>query len=449
MSKTTQPETRKFEAETQDLLGLMINSLYTEKDIFLRELISNASDALDKLRHAALTEESLQTGDAEFEIHLEVDTDAGTLSIIDNGMGMTRDEMAENLGTIARSGTKAFLEALREKGAEEAPSLIGQFGVGFYSSFMVADEVTVVSRRAGTSEGACWRSKADGEYTLEDCEAPQHGTRVTLHLKPPEDGFDAREFLSTDKLRGTVKRHSDFVAWPIRMEVERKEPVYDEEGKPKAGETVSTTSVETFNSQRPLWTRPKNEVTDEEHAEFYRHVSQDWTEPYDVLHFTADSPVEYTALLYIPKQHPTDLFSADRQKSRLALYVKRVLIMPACEDLLPPWLRFVRGVVDCPDLPLNVSRQTLQANPIVSKIQRHLIAKVLKALGAKLEKDREGYAAFFSSFGAVLKEGIYHGADDNQRISKLCLFPTTHGDEPSTLTEYVERAGESQDKIHC
>jgi molecular chaperone HtpG len=449
MSKTTQPETRRFEAETQDLLGLMIHSLYTEKDIFLRELISNASDALDKLRHASLTDESLQGGDEELEIRLEVDAEAGTLSVIDNGIGMTRDEMAENLGTIARSGTKAFLEALREKGAEEAPALIGQFGVGFYSSFMVADEVTVVSRRAGTSEGACWRSKADGEYTLEDCEAPQHGTRVTLHLKPSEPDFDAREFLVPDTLRGVVKRHSDFVAWPIRMEVERAQPVLDDEGTPKPGETVSTKSIETFNSQRPLWARPKNEVTAEEHSEFYRHLSHDWNEPYDVLHFTAESPVEYTALLYVPKQRPMDLFSEDRQKSRLALYVKRVLIMPACEDLLPPWLRFVRGIVDCPDLPLNVSRQTLQANPVVSKIQRHLIAKVLKSLGTKLEKDREGYTEFFDSFGRVVKEGIYHGADDDQRLSKLCLFHTTHGEEQSTLTEYVARAPEGQDKIHC
>lgn len=451
---TAAPETRRFEAETQELLSLVIHSLYTEKDIFLRELISNSSDALDKLRHAALTDDSLTVEDEALGIHLTADPEARTLTIADTGIGMTRDELATNLGTIAQSGTRRFLDELKKAEAEQTPELIGQFGVGFYAAFMVADEVVVTSRKVGTESGARWRSTADGTFTIEDAEVESHGTTITLHLKPadPTDA-DAPDYLSAWALRGIVKRYSDFVAYPITMDIETTEPVFDDDGNPIEGETVSTTTRETLNSQKPLWARPKNEVKVEEHAEFYRHLSHDITAPFETLHFTAESPVEYTALLYVPGKRPLDLFETPKRTSRLSLYVRRVLIMPECEDLLPIWLRFVRGVVDCPDLPLNVSRQTLQANPVTSKISRHLISKVLRALGDRLKKDREAYTEFFGAFGEVLKEGIYQGADDDNRISKLCLFTSTYVPEegeaaPVTLAEYVERMPEDQEVIY-
>lgn len=448
MASAKAPDTRRFEAETSDLLRLVIHSLYTQKDIFLRELISNASDALDKLRHASLTDDSILGDDEELEIRLEVDPDARTLSVIDNGIGMSRDELAENLGTIARSGTKAFMEKLKSAGAEQAPELIGQFGVGFYSSFMVADKVVVASRKLGEDAGAVWTSEAEGEYTIHDGVETPRGTRVTLHLKEAAEGEDSQDFTSPWVLRGVVKQHSDFVGWPIRTDVESTEPVLDDEGNPKDDETKTVTKTETLNSQQPLWARPRGEVQEDEHGEFYRHLSHDWNAPYAHLHIHAESPVEYRALLYAPAQKPYDFFQDPRRGSRLALYVKRVLIMPECEDLLPPWLRFVRGVVDCADLPLNVSRQTLQANPVMAKIKKHLTSKVVSLLAERLKKDREGYAKFFTSFGAILKEGIYQGDDTKNRISKVCLFQTTHESGTTTLAEYVERMEEGQESIH-
>lgn len=448
---TTQTETRKFEAEVQELLGLMIHSLYTEKDIFLRELISNASDACDKLRIESLTQDGLLASDEELHIRLEVDKEARTLSVIDNGIGMSRDEMAENLGTIARSGTRAFLEQLKEAKGEAASELIGQFGVGFYSSFMVADEVVVTSRRAGSETGARWASKADGTYTLEDAAVAERGTRVTLHLKPQGEDEDAQsdpDFTDTWTLRSVVKRHSDFVEHPIRMDIEREEPELDDEGKPKeGGATRTVVETETLNSRKPLWSRDPKEIEEAEYNEFYRHIAHDFSEPGRVIHLRAEVPVEFSALLYVPKQKGMQFTEDPQSKSKLMLYVKRVLIMADCADLLPPWLRFVRGVVDCPDLPLNVSRQTLQANPITRRIQKHLVSKVLGALGEMLANEREAYDGFFDAYGRVLKEGIYQGADDDQRLSKLCLFPSSTQDDLTTLGAYVERMPDDQDAI--
>jgi len=424
---TAKTETHAFQAEVQELLGLMIHSLYTEKDIFLRELISNASDACDKLRIEALTHEGFKGDDEELWIRLEVDKEARTLSVLDNGIGMSREEMADNLGTIARSGTRAFLEQLKDAQKEQAADLIGQFGVGFYSSFMAADEVVVISRRAGEEGGTRWASKADGTYTLEDAPDAERGTRVTLHLKPrPEDGEDADaepDFTDTWTLSSIVKRHSNYVEYPIRL-----------------GE-------ETLNSQKPLWSRAAADVTAEEYAEFYHHVAHDMSEPAKVIHVKAEMPVEFTALLYVPKARPMAMLDEPKPTSRLMLYVKRVLIMPDCADLLPPWLRFVRGVVECPDLPLNVSRQTLQANPIPRRIQKFLVSKVLGALSEMLADERETYEAFFAAHGHTLKEGIYQGADDDQRISKLCLFASSEQDASTTLPEYVERMPEEQEAI--
>ncbi len=448
---TTQTETRKFEAEVQELLGLMIHSLYTEKDIFLRELISNASDACDKLRIEALTNDGLLGSDEELVIRLEVDKEAGTLSVIDNGIGMSRDELAENLGTIARSGTRAFLEQLKQAKGEAAAELIGQFGVGFYSSFMVADEVVVTSRRAGSDGGSRWASKADGTYTLEAFDVAERGTRVTLHLKPRAEDADPQtdpDFTEAWTLRSVVKRHSDFVEHPVQMEVEAQEPELDDEGKPKEdGATKTVVRMETLNSRKPLWSRDPSEIEAEEYNEFYRHIAHDFTEPGKVVHVRAEVPVEFSALLYVPKAKAMMMMEEPDSKSRLMLYVKRVLIMPDCADLLPPWLRFVRGVVDCPDLPLNVSRQTLQANPITRRIQKHLVSKVLGALREMLADEREDFEGFFEAHGRVLKEGIYQGADDEQRLSKLCLFPSSTQEGLTTLGDYVERMPEDQDAI--
>ncbi len=423
---TTDTPTHRCDAETQQLLGLMIHSLYTEKDIFLRELISNASDACDKRRIEALTTPGLLGDDEVLAIDLVADEEARTLSVSDNGIGMTREEMIENLGTIARSGTRAFVEQLKAKDEGQAAELIGQFGVGFYSAFMVADEVVVVSRRAGSEDAFRWASKADGTYTLEPATRDGAGTTVTLHLKPQPEGDDAEgapNFLETWTLQSTVKRHSDFVEHPIRL-----------------GE-------ETLNSQKPLWSRPAKEITDEEHADFYRHLAYDPQPPVRVVHLKAEVPVEFTALLYVPKAKRPDFLGAGEQTSKIALYVKRVLIMPDCSELLPPWLRFISGVVECPDLPLNVSRQTLQANPVTRRIQKHLISKVLGALKTLLTEDRESYEAFFAAHGRVLKEGVYQGADDDNRLSGLCLFPSSTQDGVTTLAEYKERMPEGQDAI--
>ena len=446
---TTTAETHRFEAEVQELLGLMIHSLYTEKEIFLRELISNASDAIDRLRLSALTDKDLLGDDETFWIRLETDPVARTLTVSDNGIGMTKEEMAQNLGTIARSGSRAFLEQLKESKGEGAGALIGKFGVGFYAAFMVADEVVVESRKAGSDQGARWRSRADGTYTLEDADVEQRGTKITLHLKPLEEGEEpGPDFTETWTLQRIVKRHSDFVEHPILMDVEETEVERNEDGTPKEGaEPKTVTKTKTLNSQKPLWSRPKNEITPEEHAEFYRHISHDWGEPAAVIHTHAEVPVEFTALLYAPKDAPPSFLDNQENKSAISLYVRRVLIMADCPDLLPAWLRFVKGVVECPDLPLNVSRQTLQANPLTRRIQKVLTGKVLGALADLLEKDRETYEAFFAAHGRVLKEGIYHGADDENRISKLCLFDSSAETSKTTLDEYVKRMGEEQDTI--
>ena len=441
---STTIETRAFQAETQELLGLVIHSLYKHKEIFLRELVSNASDACDKLRFEALTNPGLGVKEDELSITIEVDKSARTLTVSDNGIGMSRDELAQNLGTIARSGTKAFLRELKEQEGAASPALIGQFGVGFYSSFIVADRVVVESRRAGADEAWRWTSEGKGEYTLEPGARAARGTSVTLHLREPEeDDEEHQDFTSDFTLRGIVKKYSDFVAFPIRMEVERWKP--KEGGKP--GEGAMVREVETLNSMRPLWTRAKDEITADEHAEFYRHLAHDFEPPLETIHFKAEGTLEYTALLYVPARRPMDLFSVDSAKSSLQLYVKRVLILADCHDLLPPWLRFVKGVVDAPDLPLNVSREVLQQNAQVRQIQKRLVKRVCESLAQLLEKDRARYAGFWSNFGMLIKEGIYHGADEDQRLSKLALFPTTHGAEPTTLAEYVQRMKPGQEAI--
>lgn len=455
---TAQTETHRFEAEVQQVLSLVIHSLYTNKEIFLRELISNASDALDKLRFESLTDADLMGSGESLGIALDPDAEAGVLRIADNGIGMTHDELVENLGTIASSGTRRFLAAASE-GADERPDLIGQFGVGFYSAFMVADEVVVETRRAGTDDGWRWRSKGDGSFEIEAAEGLARGTVVTLHLRDAEEAADDEDgpagepddpqrFLQEWVLRDVVRRYSDFVEYPIQMEVERTKPKLDDEGNPIEGEEETVHELQTLNSQRPLWARPKDEITDEEHGEFYRHLTHDWSEPLANLHFKVEGTIEYTALLYLPTKAPYDLFDPSNRESNVSLYVRRVLIQRECKDLLPPWLRFVRGVVECNDLPLNVSRETLQDDPRLGQIRRRLVKKVVEELGRLLAERREEYTEFWSSFGPVIKEGIWGGESDGDRIAKVALFESTNGDAPTTLDEYVERMPDGQETIH-
>ena len=417
------PATQEFQAETQELLDLMIHSLYTHEEIFLRELVSNASDALDKLRHAALTEPALCGADEELAIVLEVDAEARTLSVVDNGIGMGREDLVQGLGTIANSGTKRFLRELKERGEESAPELIGQFGVGFYSGFMVASRIEVETRRAGEDQGWRWSSEAGGTYTIEECEGLERGTRIRLFLKEPADG--GADFTQASKLRELVKRYSDFVEYPVQL-----------------GDDV-------LNSMKPIWTRPKSEIGEEEHAEFYRHLSHDFAPPLETIHFKAEGTLEYTALLYLPSQRPFDLFGGESQhKSKLSLYVRRVQVSEECEDLLPPWLRFVRGVVEASDLPLNVSREILQSNPHVRAIQKRLTKKVVSTLEGLLEKEREKYEGFWASFGPVLKEGICSGGNEDERLAKLCLFQSDSQEGWTTLDAYLARIPEEQEAIY-
>jgi molecular chaperone HtpG len=426
MGSTT--ETLRFQAEASEVLGLMIHSLYRHKEIFLRELVSNASDALDKRRFEALTRPELAAPEPEARIRIELDPAARTLCVADGGIGMTREELVSNLGTIARSGTKGFLEELRRAGSSGAPELIGQFGVGFYSSFLVAARVEVVSRRAGASEAWRWTSDGRGEFTLEPAERAAPGTSVTLHLKPDEpeepEGEPQTDWLDEDAVRAVVKRYSDFVAWPIEL------------------------GAKVLNAQRPLWTRPKDEVKPEEYAEFYKLLAHDWTAPALTVHFKAEGTSEYTALLFVPSEKPFDLFERGEPHSRIALYVKRILIVQDCPDLLPPWLRFVRGLVDASDLPLNVSREVLQATPLVRQIKKRLTRRVVDALAQHCGEKRAEFETLFAHFGSLLKEGIYAGDDDDGKLAKLLLFDSTQGEGKTTLAEYAARMQKDQKAIY-
>jgi molecular chaperone HtpG len=419
---TQAPASQPFQAEVQELLDLMIHSLYTHEEIFLRELVSNASDALDKLRHAALTEPGLVGEGEELAVRLEADADARTLTVADNGVGMNEEDLVRNLGTIASSGTRRFLSELRERGEEQRPELIGQFGVGFYSAFIVAEKVVVETRRAGDDAGWRWTSEGRGSFSIEPCPEAERGTRITLHLREPAEG--GADYTQEWTLRELVRRYSDFVEYPIRL------------------------GDDTLNSQKPIWTRPRGEITEEEHAEFYRHLTRDFQAPARTIHFKAEGGLEYTALLYVPSHRPLDLMGGGQEpRSRISLYVRRVQVSEECEDLLPSWLRFVRGVVEASDLPLNVSREILQANPHVRAIQKRLVKKVLSTLEEWLEKDRAGYEAFWESFGPVLKEGLCQPNEEKERLARLCLFRSEQMAGCSTLAEYVERMGEGQEEL--
>ncbi len=438
-------ETMQFETEIQQLLDLLIHSLYSHKEIFLRELISNASDALDKLKFKSQTDQGLLGDDTELKIRIEVDREARTLSVIDNGIGMTREELIENLGTIAKSGTRAFVEALKEK-KENALELIGQFGVGFYSSFMVAEKVVLTTRAAGSDQAWRWESRGDGSYTIEKCDQQKRGTCVTLHLREPGEGD--QDYTQEWVIRNIVKKYSDFVTYPIVMEIEREEVPTDEEGKPIEGaKPVKKVTEETLNSMKPIWNKRKSEVTEDEYKEFYKHISHDWTDPLEIIHINAEGILEYNALMYIPAKAPFDLFMPEN-KSGMQLYVRNVFIMDNCEDLLPPYLRFVKGVVDSADISLNVSREMLQHDRIVGKIRKNLVKKVLDTLAGMLKDDREKYLKFWENFGQVLKEGLHTDFENREAIADLILCATTAQDDLTTLAEYVDRMPLEQKEIY-
>ncbi|MEO5623660.1 MAG: molecular chaperone HtpG [Dokdonella sp.] len=426
-------ETRAFEAEVSQVLHLVTHSLYSHKDIFLRELISNASDACDKLRFAALSDPTLAASDADLHIDITFDRDTRTLTIADNGIGMSRDEVIENIGTIARSGTRKFLDSLSGD-ARKDTQLIGQFGVGFYSAFIVADKVTLVTRKAGMSadDGVRWESTGSGEYTLETIDAPRRGTTVTLHLKTDES-----EFLDAWKLRELIKRYSDHVAFPIRLPVQKDGNATDE--------------WETINHAAALWARPKAEITDEEYQAFYKSLSHDFSDALGWTHNRVEGSQSYTLLLYVPEKPPFDaVFSGRDERHGLKLYIRRVFIMDASEQLLPNYLRFVRGVVDSDDLPLNVSREILQDNRLVAQIRSACVKRVLDLL-EKLAKDEpEKFQQFASAFGNTLKEGIAEDGANRERIAKLLRFASTKtedGLKNVSLDDYIGRMQAGQDVI--
>jgi molecular chaperone HtpG len=423
-----------FRTELKQVLDIIIHSLYSHKDIFLRELISNASDAIHTLRFQGLTRPELLEGDEDWKIKLVPDEAAGTLTVSDNGAGMSAGSIVENLGTIARSGTKELLEQLRRADAKDRPELIGQFGVGFYSAFMVADRVAVVSRAAGLPPGQAvrWESDGQGEFTVEAAEKPARGTDVILHLKPQE-----REYLQGWRLRQLVKQYSDFVEHPIVMDV----PAGEEGGKKVAEEVL--------NSRKAIWLRAKSEVTPEEYNEFYKHLSHDFQDPAQVIHYTGEGAVEFRALLYLPAHRPLDLLFGDRHRG-VQLYVRRVFIMDDAEGMLPPYLRFVKGVVDSPDLPLNVSREMLQRSAPLEKIRSNLVHTVLRTLEAWRNKEPEKYLAFFRELGVFLKEGVVQDREHRERLADLLLLESTKT-EPgklTTLAEYAARMPVSQDAVY-
>jgi len=435
-------ETHQFKTEIQQILNLIINSLYSNRDIFLRELISNSSDAIDRLRFKAQTDADILGDDGEFFIRITPDKEKKTLEISDNGIGMTYDEVMENIGTIAKSGTSAFLEALESSKKEEvlAPDLIGKFGVGFYSAFIVADKVTLTTKAAGSDTAVKWESKGDGSYTLEAVEKEGRGTTISLELKDPEEKEDD-DYTDEWVIRQTVKKHSDFVRYPILMEVEKTEPIPEtEQVKDKDGKAVSTTrnvrKDETLNSMKAIWTRSKSEITEEEYKEFYKHISHDWNDPLSHIHVKLEGVVEYTMLLYIPEKVPFDFFMVER-KHGIRLFSRRVFIMENCKDLIPDYLRFVKGVVDAMDLNLNVSREILQQDKMVRNIRKNIIKNVLSHLS---EMDKETYEKFFDAFGMVLKEGIHSDWDNKDKLADLARYKTTKSDgQYVSLKDYVIR----------
>jgi molecular chaperone HtpG len=437
-------EQLEFQAEARQLLDLMVHSVYSNKDSFLRELISNASDALDKLRLEAFRDKDLDVDISDLHIEIEVDTGARTLTIRDNGIGMTRDEVVGLIGTLAKSGTAELRQQLREAKNEAASEeLIGQFGIGFYSSFMVADKVELLTHKAGESDATRWESSGEGTYTIESVDDAPQGTAVTLHLKPEDAEDELHDYTSDWKIKSLVKQYSDFIAWPIRMEVERRTPPTEE-----GGEEVVTIETETINSMKALWARPKEEVSEEEYKEFYKHIAHAWDDPLEVIAMRAEGTFEYQALLFIPSHAPFDLFNRDTSVG-VQLYVKRVFIMADCDQLMPEYLRFVKGVVDAQDMSLNVSREILQQDRQIKAVRRRLTKKVLSTIKDLQSERPEDYRTFWTQFGRVVKEGLMSDFDNQDTLLRISSFASTHSEEDATtLAEYVERMKDGQEQIY-
>ena len=449
----TTKQTHQFKTEVQQILNLIINSLYSHQEIFLRELISNASDAIDKLRFKAQTEPDILNDDSEFKIKIRPDGIASILEISDNGIGMTYDEVMENIGTIAKSGTAGFMEMLQNAKSAEllTPELIGQFGVGFYSAFMVAEKITLLTRAAGAPEDEAvrWESHGDGSFTIEPTRKESRGTTITLQLKKREK--DDTDYTDQWQIRRIVKQHSDFVSYPIVMDVEKDEPlpdneiIKDKDGKPLGETTRKVVKEETLNSMKAIWTRPKDQVSDAEHEEFYKHLAHDWNPPLERLHMKFEGTTEYDALLYIPSKAPFDLFQPER-KHGIQLYCKRVFIMDDCKELMPEYLRFVKGVVDAPDLNLNVSREILQQDRLVLNIRKNIVKKLLDLLG---EMEAKKYEQFYAEFGAVLKEGIYTDNTKKDKIAGLARYKTTKSQDAwVSLDDYIKNMPPDQKEIY-
>lgn len=431
----------EFKTEVKQLLDLMIHSLYSHKEIFLRELISNASDAIDKARYESLTNSAVLEGSGDWKIKITADKNTGTLTVSDNGIGMTKEEAVKALGTIAHSGTKEFLSTLQQKALKDNPELIGQFGVGFYSSFMVADKVVLITRKAGEpiGMGVKWESTADGSFTVEDIEKEQKGTDVILHMKEEE-----KKYLGPWEIKNIVRKYSDYIEHPVVMDIEREVDSTLEKGK-----KVKVTEEETLNSRKAIWLKNKSEITQDEYNEFYRHISHDLADPLKTVHYKAEGTSEFTALLYVPSKAPFNIFYKDF-KIGPTLYVKRVQIMDHCEDLIPVYLRFVKGVVDSSDLPLNISREILQSNRQVEIIRKSITKQVLDTISNLKEHEYDAYLNFYSEFGKVLKEGVHFDFARKEQIADLLLFPSTKTEKDTftTFQKYVDGMKEGQEDIY-
>ena len=426
------PETKKFKTEVQQLLNLMVHSLYSNKDIFLRELVANAADAIDKARFESLTNSEIAK---DWEIRIDADKDKNLLIISDNGTGMTKDEVVKNIGTIAKSGTKAFLSALEKSKEENSPELIGQFGVGFYSAFMVADEVTLETKKAGSTEpGIRWQSTGESSYSIEETDRKEQGTTITVHLNG-----DSKYYLEEWKIREIIKKYSDFIEHPVKMQVTKKK-------EDESEETVD----EILNSQQAIWLRTPKDVTEDDHKNFFSHLDHFGGEPLMNIHYSAEGTTEFKALLYLPSKAALDMFTPDQRKHGLHLYIKRVFISDECKELVPEYLRFVKGVVDSSDLPLNISREILQDNPGILKINKNIVRKILGELKKLNENDHDKFIAFYKEFGKTLKEGMHTDFQNKEKIQELLMFETMKS-EPETLlslAEYCKAMPETQKEIY-
>jgi len=432
-------KTMKFKTEVNQLLDLVTHSLYSNKEIFIRELVTNASDAIEKIRWEGLTNKDLLEGDEDYKIQTNFDAEANTITVTDNGIGMTSEEVIAHIGTIAKSGTKEFIAKIKEmkekqNGASET-ELIGQFGVGFYSAFMVSDKIILTTKKAGKENtGVKWEATGNEKFTIEDTDKARRGTEIVLYLNE-----EFKEFASEWKIKDIVKKYSDYISYPITMDVTKEEKPKDKDGKEIEGaEAISHTEEQTINSQKAIWKKDKKDITEEQYTEFYKHISHDYTDPFEKLHLSVEGILDYKALLFLPAKAPHDMFMRE-SKAGVSLYVKNVFIMDDCKHLLPEYLRFVKGVVDSSDLPLNVSREILQEDKVLEKIQKNLVKKILDTLKKIKEKEYDRYLTFYAEFGKVIKEGLHSDWTNKDKLAELVLFESTKTDagKYTSLKEYV------------